>query len=88
VTTLYLVAALVAFAAILGGVLAGLLPPFTLLALAVVPLAFRIHQGIRQHYNSPYTLMGVMGDNVSLHLYVGLLLLAGYLIAIVVRLAT
>lgn len=88
VTTLYLVAALVAFAAILGGVLAGLLPPFTLLALAVVPLAFRIHQGIRQHYNSPYTLMAVMGANVSLHLYVGLLLLAGYLIAIVVRLAT
>jgi 1,4-dihydroxy-2-naphthoate octaprenyltransferase len=88
VTNLYLAAALVAFAAILGGVLGGLLPPFTLLALAVIPLVFRIHQGIRQHYNSPYTLMAVMGANVGLHLYVGLLLLAGYLIAIVMRLVS
>jgi 1,4-dihydroxy-2-naphthoate octaprenyltransferase len=86
VTTIYLVGSMAAFGAILAGVIGGLLPPFTLLSLAVVPLALRVHQGIRQHYNSPYTLMAVMGTNVTLHLYAGLLLLVGYVIAIAVRL--
>jgi 1,4-dihydroxy-2-naphthoate octaprenyltransferase len=86
VTAIYLIGALVAFAAIVMGVLAGLLPPFTLLALAVVPVALRVYRGIGQHYHSPYSLMAVMGTNVSLHLYVGMLLLAGYLIAIGMRL--
>ena len=84
VTTIYLVSALAAFGVVVAGVVGGLLPPFTLLSLAVVPLAFRVHQGIRQHYHSPYTLMAVMGANVTLHLYVGLLLLVGYVFAIVV----
>ena len=88
VTTIYLVSALLAFGAVVAGVIGGLLPPFTLLSLALVPLAFRVHQGIRQHYHSPYTLMAVMGANVSLHLFVGLLLLAGYIVAIAVRLIT
>jgi 1,4-dihydroxy-2-naphthoate octaprenyltransferase len=86
VTTIYLVGAMAAFGAILAGVIGGLLPPFTLLSLAVVPLALRVHQGIRQHYHSPYTLMAVMGANVTLHLYAGLLLLVGYVIAIALRL--
>jgi 1,4-dihydroxy-2-naphthoate polyprenyltransferase len=86
VTNLYLVAALVALGVIAVGVAIGLLPPFTLLALAVAPLVLRIYRGIRQHYASPYALMAVMGANVTLHLYVGLLLLAGYAVAIVLNL--
>lgn len=86
VTNLYLVAALAAFAVIVAGVIAGLLPPFTLLALAALPLAFRVYRGIQANYTSPYGLMSFMGVNVSLHLYVGLGLLAGYLIAIVLAL--
>ena len=82
VTASYLVAALAAFVVIVLGVLAGLLAPATLLALAVLPLVFRVHAGMRQHYTSPYALMAVMGTNVSLHLRVGLLLLTGYLITI------
>ncbi|MEP7040208.1 MAG: prenyltransferase [Chloroflexota bacterium] len=82
VTVSYLVAALAAFVVIVLGVLTGLLAPATLLALAVLPLVFRVYAGIRQHYASPYALMSVMGTNVSLHLFVGLLLLAGYLITI------
>jgi 1,4-dihydroxy-2-naphthoate octaprenyltransferase len=78
VTGGYLLAALVAFAVIVVGVAGGLLPWPTLLALAAVPLALRIHTGIRQHYNSPYTLMAVMGTNVNLNLIVGGLLLGGY----------
>jgi 1,4-dihydroxy-2-naphthoate octaprenyltransferase len=83
VTTAYLVAALAAFAVILAGVVGGLLPPFTLLALAAVPLVFRVYRGIVANYSSPYALMGFMGTNVNLHLLTGLGLLAGYAVAIV-----
>jgi 1,4-dihydroxy-2-naphthoate octaprenyltransferase len=74
----YLLAALLAFVVIVVGVASGLLPWPTLLALAAVPLALRIHTGIRQHYESPYTLMAVMGTNVNLNLIVGGLLIGAY----------
>ena len=84
VTGGYLVFALAAFAAVGGGVIGGLLPVPTLLALAAIPLAFRVHGGIRQNYTSPYALMTSMATNVNLHLCVGALLLAGYLITIII----
>jgi len=84
VTNGYLVAALAAFGVVLAGVIGGLLPPFTLLALAALPLVFRVYRGIQANYSSPYALMSFMGVNVNLHLYAGLGLLAGYVIAIVV----
>ncbi len=80
----YLVAAFVAFAVIIGGVVTGVLPWPTLVALAALPLALGVHAGIRVHYNSPYTLMAVMGQNVNLNLVVGGLLLVGYGATIVV----
>ena len=88
VQTGYLVGALAAFAVIAASVAAGLLPWPTLVALAVVPLAFRIHAGIRTHYESPYTLMAVMGQNVNLAVFAGGLLLVGYLAWIAVGLLT
>jgi 1,4-dihydroxy-2-naphthoate octaprenyltransferase len=84
VTTAYLVAALGAFAVIAVGVAVGILPPFTLLALAAVPIVFRVHRGLVANYTSPYALMAFMGANVNLHLLTGVGLLAGYAIAIVV----
>jgi 1,4-dihydroxy-2-naphthoate octaprenyltransferase len=80
----YLVAAFAAFAVIAAGAVTGVLPWPTLVALAAVPLAIRIHDGIRVHYDSPYTLMAVMGQNVNLNLVVGGLLLAGYVATIAV----
>jgi 1,4-dihydroxy-2-naphthoate octaprenyltransferase len=82
VTRIYLVAAVLAFVLIVLAVAAGIMPWPTLIALAAVPLAVRVHSGIQQHYDSPYTLMAVMGTNVKLHLFVGLLLLAGYLVTL------
>ena len=84
IRTGYLVVALAAFAVIAGGVVGGLLPWPTLIALAAVPLALRVHAGLKVHYDSPYTLMAVMGTNVNLNLAVGGLLLIGYVVAIVV----
>ena len=86
VRTGYLVAALAAFGLIVAGVAGGLLPWPTLIALAAVPLVFRVHAGLTVHYDSPYTLMAVMGANVNLNLLVGALLLAAYLATIVAML--
>jgi 1,4-dihydroxy-2-naphthoate octaprenyltransferase len=83
VRNLYLGAAITAFAVIAVGVAVGLLPWPTLAALVAVPLALRVYRGIGLHYNSPYTLMAVMGTNINLHLAVGGLLLAGYVAWIV-----
>ena len=62
----YLVLGLVAFGIIVAGVLAGLLPWPTLIALAAVPILFRVHAGLGAYYDSPYALMAVMGQNVNL----------------------
>jgi 1,4-dihydroxy-2-naphthoate octaprenyltransferase len=55
----------------------------TLIALAAVRLAFPVRCALRESYDSPYALMPAMGKNIQLHLYTGLLLILGYVIAIV-----
>ncbi len=84
IQTAYLVAAIVAFAVIAVGAVAGILPWPTLIALAAAPIALRVHRGIKVNYDSPYTLMAVMGTNVNLNLVVGGLLLLAYVATIVV----
>jgi hypothetical protein len=42
-----------------------------------------VYRGIREHYASPYALMSVMATNVSVHLLVGVLLIAGYVVTII-----
>ena len=84
----YLAGALLAFAVIAAGVAGGVLPWPTLVALLAVPMALRIHRGIRANYDSPYTLMAVMGQNVNLNLVVGGLLLAGYAVTLVITALT
>lgn len=83
ITTGFLVAALAAFATIAALAIPGVIPRPTLVALLGLPLVFEIYRGIRSEYSSPYTLMGVMGKNVQLHLLVGVLLFAGYIAAII-----
>ena len=86
ITTGYLVGAIAAFGIIVVGVIVGLFPWPTLVALAAIPIALRVHAGLKVHYDSPYTLMAVMGTNVNLNLVVGGLLLAAYVATIVVSL--
>jgi 1,4-dihydroxy-2-naphthoate octaprenyltransferase len=82
VTRIFLVSALAAFAVVLMAVAGGTLPVPTLIALIALPLVFQVYAGIQKHYESPYELMAIMGKNVQLHLATGLLLFAGYLIAV------
>ena len=71
-----------AYVCIVAEVVAGVTPAWTLLALATVPLARRVWRGLRDHYGAPYELMSTMQANIGLHLFTGLLLVAGYTIAV------
>ena len=73
-----------AFVLIAVGALADIMPIWTLIALAPAPLALKVYRALQSHYNSPYELMDAMGKNIMLHLFTGLLLIAGYVIEIVV----
>ena len=72
-----------AYAVLVLGVAGGLLPVTALLALLAIPLAVRVHAGLRPNYDNPYGLMAVMAVNIQLHLVVGVLLLVAYLLVLV-----
>lgn len=72
-----------AYAALVAGVAAGLLPLPALLMLLTIPLALQVSRGLEPNYDNPYGLMAVMGVNVKLHLAAGLALLAGYAIVLI-----
>jgi 1,4-dihydroxy-2-naphthoate polyprenyltransferase len=73
----------VAFGLIAGGAIAGVIVRPAIVALAALPVAAHVYRGLRDHYESPYQLMPFMGKGVQLHMATGLLLLVGYLVAIV-----
>ena len=83
VIAIYNVAIVVAYVALVGGVVLGILPVPTLLMLLSIPLALQVSRGLRPNYDNPYGLMAIMGVNVQLHLRAGLLLLAAYVIVLV-----
>jgi 1,4-dihydroxy-2-naphthoate polyprenyltransferase len=84
VIRLYAGALAVTYASIALFAVTGLIARPAILALATIPLAARCVRGLRRDYEDPYALMfSTMGKNIQLHLYTGLLLLAGYLISII-----
>jgi len=83
IVTGYVVSVIAAFAAIPLGVLFFDMPAWTLLGLLTAPLAFQVYKGLNDYYESPYELMNAMGKNIMLHFFTGLLLIAGYVIAMV-----
>jgi 1,4-dihydroxy-2-naphthoate octaprenyltransferase len=76
-------ATIAAYAILVAGVIMGLLPVPALLALLTIPLARQVSRGLEPNYDNPYGLMAVMGVNVKVHLYAGLLLLAGYAVVLI-----
>jgi 1,4-dihydroxy-2-naphthoate octaprenyltransferase len=80
---LYEASVLVAFGLIAGGAISGLLPRPAILALLAVPLALKVRRGLVENYEDPYALMPSLGVGVNLHLFTGLLLIAGYVVSIV-----
>jgi 1,4-dihydroxy-2-naphthoate polyprenyltransferase len=84
VLRIYDLAAAIAFASVVVAVATGVLPVTTLLALLAIPLALRVRSGLEPNYENPYGLMAVMGANVRVHTWVGLLLVAAYAVVLVV----
>jgi 1,4-dihydroxy-2-naphthoate polyprenyltransferase len=83
----YDVSVVAAYAVVVIGVVTGVLPVTTLAILLTIPLARRVHGGLKPNYDNPYGLMAVMGVNIKLHLYVGLLLFGAYVVVIVAQAA-
>jgi 1,4-dihydroxy-2-naphthoate octaprenyltransferase len=73
----------VAYVLIAVGAVIGILPRPTVIALATIPMAIKVSRALRRDYEDPYALMfSAMGTNIKLHLYTGMLLFLGYLVAI------
>jgi 1,4-dihydroxy-2-naphthoate polyprenyltransferase len=79
----YDITVVAAYATLVAGVAFGVLPIPTLLALLTIPLAYRVHTGLRPNYDNPYGLMAVMAVNIQVHLFAGVLLVAAYVIVLV-----
>ncbi|MEP6978722.1 MAG: prenyltransferase [Thermoleophilia bacterium] len=79
----YDVAVVLTFGLIAVFAVTGLTARPTLLALLAAPLAVPVRRALRESYDQPYALMPAMGKNIQLHLVTGLLLIVGYVIAIV-----
>jgi 1,4-dihydroxy-2-naphthoate octaprenyltransferase len=79
------VAAAAAYVAVVAGVVLGILPIPALVVLLTIPLALRVERGLEPNYDNPYGLMAIMGVNIQLHLYVGVLLLAAYVAVLLVQ---
>jgi 1,4-dihydroxy-2-naphthoate octaprenyltransferase len=85
VVTGYRVATAVAYGVVVVGVVAGVLPIPALLVLLTLPLALQVGRGLRPNYDNPYGLMAVMGVNIRLHLYAGLLLAGAYALVLILQ---
>lgn len=84
VITAYEIMAGAAFVLIALGPPLGITPWWTLVGLVTLPMALKVVRGLRASYGQPYALMPVMQTNIGLHLFTGLLLVAGYLIDVLV----
>lgn len=85
IVTGYVLSMVATYLLIVVGAITGIMPIWTLLGLLTIPLALQVHNGISSHYESPYELMGAMGKNIQVHLFTGLALIIGYVVAIVLN---
>jgi 1,4-dihydroxy-2-naphthoate octaprenyltransferase len=81
----YAAAVTVAFALIVLGAASGVTARSSIVALAAAPLALSVYRGLLAGYDDPYALVPVMARNIQLHLATGLLLIAGYAVALLGR---
>jgi 1,4-dihydroxy-2-naphthoate polyprenyltransferase len=83
VVNLYALSVATAFGLIAVFALTGLTARPTIVALAAAPLALPVYRALKEFYDNPYALMPAMAKNIQLHLATGVLLILGYVIAIV-----
>jgi 1,4-dihydroxy-2-naphthoate octaprenyltransferase len=66
---------------IVAGVAVGILPWPTLIALITIPLAWKAVKGLAKNHSHPYRLIPSNANTIFAHLFTGLLLTAGYVVA-------
>lgn len=81
-SVVYSVLTVIVYLWIIGGVIAGMMPAFSLIALLTLPLAVKAIQGARKHQEMP-RLIPAMANNVLVVLLTQLLLGIGYILATV-----
>ncbi|MBA2359984.1 MAG: prenyltransferase [Actinobacteria bacterium] len=79
----YIAAVALAFGLIAVFAISGLIVRPAIIALAAAPLALPVIRALRESYEQPYALMPAMGKNIQLHLATGMLLILGYVVALV-----
>jgi 1,4-dihydroxy-2-naphthoate octaprenyltransferase len=79
----YAAAVALAFALIAVFAVAGWIVRPAIIALAAAPLALPVYRALKSSYEQPYALMPAMGKNIQLHLATGVLLILGYVVALV-----
>jgi 1,4-dihydroxy-2-naphthoate octaprenyltransferase len=77
----YAVLIVTAYLSIVTGVALGIMPLATLIGLFTIPMAWSAFKTLRRHHGFPYRLIPANANTVFLHLFTGLLLAAGYLVA-------
>lgn len=79
----YAAAVALAFGLIVVFAVTGWIVRPALIAVAAAPLALPVYRALKSSYEQPYALMPAMAKNIQLHLATGVLLLFGYVIALV-----
>ena len=79
----YAASVALAFGLIVVFAVAGWIVRPAIIAVAAAPLALPVYRALKSFYDQPYALMPAMGKNIQLHLATGVLLILGYVIAIV-----
>jgi 1,4-dihydroxy-2-naphthoate octaprenyltransferase len=74
----YLTIITITYLSIITGVVAAILPPYTLIALLTVPKAIKAVQTAKLHHSQSQQLVPANAATVAIHLNTGLLLSAGY----------
>jgi 1,4-dihydroxy-2-naphthoate octaprenyltransferase len=70
-----------AYLSIIVGVALGVMPVATLLGLFTIPMAWNAYKALRRHHGYPYRLIPANATTVFAHLFTGLLLTVGYVLA-------
>jgi len=79
----YAVSVVASYLLIVFGALNGIMPAWTLLGLVTAPIAMQVYRALDPNYNNPYALMSAMGKNIMVHFGTGMLLVLGYVLAVI-----
>jgi 1,4-dihydroxy-2-naphthoate octaprenyltransferase len=77
----YYVLLVLVYGSVLAGSVAGLMPWLTLGVLLSLPLGVRVASILTARFSDPKGMVPAMASNIAVHLLVGLLLCAGYVVS-------